>query len=53
MTDKEKIRDAAEKGWMKWLYDIYKRTYYQRFGYYCGCLSYRDWLSIRIDLYKP
>lgn len=53
MSNEEKIRDAAEKGWMKWLYDIYRRVYYQHFGYYDGCLTYRQWLGIRIDLYNP
>lgn len=53
MTDKEKVRDAAKNGWMEWLYKIYRSVYYQHFGNYSGCLSYRDWLFFRIDLYKP
>lgn len=53
MTDKEKITNAAKKGWMKWLYEIYRRTYYQHSGNYDGCLTYKQWLSIRIDLYNP
>lgn len=53
MTDKEKIEDAAKNGWMKDHYKIYKSVYYQHFGNYVGCLSYKSWLGTKIDLYKP
>lgn len=53
MTDKEKIADAAKNGWMKDHYRIYKSVYYQHFGNYVGCLSYKNWLASKIDLYKP
>lgn len=53
MTYKEKIRDAAKKEWMKWLYKIYRRAYCQHSGNYDGCLTYKQWLDIRIDLYNP
>ena len=53
MTDKEKIEDAAKNEWMKDHYRIYKNVYYQHFGNYDGCLSYKNWLVSKIDLYKP
>lgn len=53
MTDKEKIKDAIKNKWMKWEYNLYRKIYYQHFGNYTGCLSYRVWLETKIDLYKP
>lgn len=53
MTFGEKINHAIKNKWLEDFYKIYRRTYYQHFGNYDGCLSYREWLGIRIDLYKP
>lgn len=53
MTDREKIADAEKNKWMEDTYKAYKAAYYYYNGSYFGCLSYRSWLAIRIDMYKP
>ena len=53
MTDKEKIADAIKNAWMKDIYIAYRNAYRYYDHNFTGCLSYHDWIAIRIDLYKP